>query len=188
MKGVWRGEGSMVGKEKRESGREERRKGGVGTTPESRYRLTGCYQGKRLDVTVLVKFDTEYEKSLLVQSSEASLALVTIQETRDVTRQRLRGTEECKQNVDVIAEECSADRCSKVPCQHGGKCLTSGDSSAVCLCLLGYTGDLCETKVDLQEKPPQFTETRTSISPSSVVELNTTSALANYATEAGSKV
>nr|CAD7568833.1 unnamed protein product [Timema californicum] len=29
------------------------------------------------------------------------------------------------------------------------------------------------------------TETRTSISPSSVVELNTTSALANYATEAG---
>nr|CAD7268377.1 unnamed protein product [Timema shepardi] len=37
------------------------------------------------------------------------------------------------------------------------------------------------------EKPPPVhpTETRTSISPSSVVELNTTSALANYATEAG---
>ena len=48
-----------------------------------------------------------------------------------------------------IAEECSADRCSKVPCQHGGKCLTSGET-AVCLCPLGFTGDLCETRVDLQ--------------------------------------
>ncbi|CAH1394296.1 unnamed protein product [Nezara viridula] len=46
-------------------------------------------------------------------------------------------------------EECIADRCSKVPCQHGGKCLTSGDS-AVCLCPLGFTGDLCETRLDLQ--------------------------------------
>lgn len=46
-------------------------------------------------------------------------------------------------------EECGVDRCSQVPCQHGGKCLTSGDS-AVCLCPLGYQGDLCETKVDLQ--------------------------------------
>nr|CAD7256934.1 unnamed protein product [Timema shepardi] len=45
----------------------------------------------------------------------------------------------------------------------------------------------CEA-VDLRdrEKPPQVhpTEIRTSISPSSAVELNTTSALANYATEA----
>nr|CAD7257700.1 unnamed protein product [Timema shepardi] len=41
--------------------------------------------------------------------------------------------------------------------------------------------------LDLQEKPPPVhpTEIRTSISPSSAVELNTTSALANYATEAG---
>nr|CAD7586942.1 unnamed protein product [Timema genevievae] len=40
---------------------------------------------------------------------------------------------------------------------------------------------------DTQEKPPPVhpTEIRTSISPSSAVELNTTSALANYATEAG---
>nr|CAD7429988.1 unnamed protein product [Timema monikensis] len=40
---------------------------------------------------------------------------------------------------------------------------------------------------DIQEKPPtvHLTEIRTSISPSSAVELNTTSALANYATEAG---
>lgn len=46
-------------------------------------------------------------------------------------------------------EECTADRCSHVPCQHGGKCLTS-DSSAVCLCPLGFSGDLCEIRVDLQ--------------------------------------
>nr|CAD7586396.1 unnamed protein product [Timema genevievae] len=39
----------------------------------------------------------------------------------------------------------------------------------------------------IQEKPPPVhpTEIRTSISPSSAVGLNTTSALANYATEAG---
>ncbi|OXU24789.1 hypothetical protein TSAR_011073, partial [Trichomalopsis sarcophagae] len=43
-----------------------------------------------------------------------------------------------------------ADRCSKVPCSHGGKCLTTGGDTAVCLCPLGYTGDLCETRVDLQ--------------------------------------
>ncbi|KAJ8925428.1 hypothetical protein NQ315_009261, partial [Exocentrus adspersus] len=46
-------------------------------------------------------------------------------------------------------EECTADRCSRVPCQHGGKCLTS-DNSAVCLCPLGFSGDLCEIRVDLQ--------------------------------------
>ncbi|KAK9497576.1 hypothetical protein O3M35_004275 [Rhynocoris fuscipes] len=46
-------------------------------------------------------------------------------------------------------EECVADHCSKVPCQHGGKCLTSGES-AVCLCPLGFTGNLCETRLDLQ--------------------------------------
>ncbi|XP_011498922.1 PREDICTED: pikachurin [Ceratosolen solmsi marchali] len=47
-------------------------------------------------------------------------------------------------------EKCTADRCSKVPCEHGGKCLTTGGDTAVCLCPLGYTGDLCETRVDLQ--------------------------------------
>ncbi|XP_072391898.1 pikachurin-like [Diabrotica undecimpunctata] len=46
-------------------------------------------------------------------------------------------------------EECTADRCSHVPCQHGGKCLTS-DNSAICLCPLGFSGDLCEIRVDLQ--------------------------------------
>nr|CAD7590622.1 unnamed protein product [Timema genevievae] len=48
------------------------------------------------------------------------------------------------------------------------------------------TWDLIPTS-HWQEKPPPVhpTEIRTSISPSSAVELNTTSALANYATEAG---
>ncbi|GJQ82652.1 hypothetical protein Trydic_g19669 [Trypoxylus dichotomus] len=46
-------------------------------------------------------------------------------------------------------EECTADRCSRVPCQHGGKCLTS-ENSAVCLCPLGFSGDLCEIRVDLE--------------------------------------
>uniref|UniRef100_A0ABD2X622 Pikachurin n=1 Tax=Trichogramma kaykai TaxID=54128 RepID=A0ABD2X622_9HYME len=47
-------------------------------------------------------------------------------------------------------DKCVADRCSKVPCSHGGKCLTTSGDTAVCLCPLGYTGDLCETRVDLQ--------------------------------------
>nr|CAD7427917.1 unnamed protein product [Timema monikensis] len=49
-----------------------------------------------------------------------------------------------------------------------------------------YALDDSTTKV----KPPpvHLTEIRTSISPSSAVELNTTSALANYATEAGQEV
>lgn len=51
--------------------------------------------------------------------------------------------------IFVSAEECTADRCSRVPCQHGGKCLTSEDS-AICLCPLGFSGDLCEIRVDLQ--------------------------------------
>lgn len=51
--------------------------------------------------------------------------------------------------MDNVADECVADRCSKVPCRHGGKCLTSGET-AVCLCPLGFTGDLCETRLDLQ--------------------------------------
>lgn len=48
-----------------------------------------------------------------------------------------------------VSEECTADRCSRVPCQHGGKCLTSEDT-AICLCPLGFAGDLCEIRVDLQ--------------------------------------
>ncbi|XP_050524047.1 pikachurin-like [Daktulosphaira vitifoliae] len=46
-------------------------------------------------------------------------------------------------------EECSTDKCTRSPCQHGGKCVTSNKTS-LCLCPLGYTGDLCGTKLDLQ--------------------------------------
>ncbi|ERL92753.1 hypothetical protein D910_10062, partial [Dendroctonus ponderosae] len=56
---------------------------------------------------------------------------------------------EIKQSNNHPIEECTADRCSRVPCQHGGKCLTS-ETSAVCLCPLGFSGDLCEIRVDLQ--------------------------------------
>ncbi|KAK6624756.1 hypothetical protein RUM44_011616 [Polyplax serrata] len=47
------------------------------------------------------------------------------------------------------AVECTSDKCSEVPCQHSGKCFLSGEE-AVCLCPLGFTGDLCQTRVDLQ--------------------------------------
>nr|CAD7596271.1 unnamed protein product [Timema genevievae] len=60
--------------------------------------------------------------------------------------------------------------------------------------ILVYAVDDVETWEEVrrlrdQEKPPPVhpTEIRTSIFPSSVVELNTTSALANYATEVGLK-
>ncbi|EAA09434.5 AGAP005165-PA [Anopheles gambiae str. PEST] len=46
-------------------------------------------------------------------------------------------------------QECITDRCSRYPCQHGGKCLPS-DDGAICLCPLGFGGDLCEMRLDLQ--------------------------------------
>lgn len=48
-----------------------------------------------------------------------------------------------------IAEECVIDRCGHFPCRHGGKCLPS-DQGAICLCPLGFGGDLCEMRLDLQ--------------------------------------
>ncbi|CAD7077010.1 unnamed protein product [Hermetia illucens] len=48
-----------------------------------------------------------------------------------------------------FSEDCTTDKCVKYPCQHGGKCLPS-DQGAVCLCPLGYGGDLCEMRLDLQ--------------------------------------
>nr|CAD7576609.1 unnamed protein product [Timema californicum] len=54
------------------------------------------------------------------------------------------------------------------------------------LVVLSSTAEDGEIEVRISEKPPPVhpTEIRTSISPSSAVELNTTSVLANYATEA----
>lgn len=56
-----------------------------------------------------------------------------------------------KKNISFlsIAEECITDRCGRYPCRHGGKCLPS-DQGAICLCPLGYGGDLCEMRLDLQ--------------------------------------
>lgn len=48
-----------------------------------------------------------------------------------------------------LVEECVADLCSNIPCKHGGKCVTNEDSGT-CLCPLGFIGDLCETRLDLQ--------------------------------------
>lgn len=48
-------------------------------------------------------------------------------------------------------DECTTDRCGRDPCRHGGKCLPS-DQGAICLCPLGYGGDLCEMRLDLQVK------------------------------------
>lgn len=46
-------------------------------------------------------------------------------------------------------QDCSTDKCVHYPCQHGGKCLHS-DQGAVCLCPIGFVGDLCEIRMDLQ--------------------------------------
>ncbi|KAK7086587.1 hypothetical protein SK128_027747 [Halocaridina rubra] len=68
--------------------------------------------------------------------------------------------------------ECVGDVCSEVECQHGGKCVPSvqdGNNSTsftttppplsyfappppapICLCPLGYTGDLCEKQLNLE--------------------------------------
>lgn len=49
----------------------------------------------------------------------------------------------------LLTEDCITDKCFKYPCQHGGKCLPS-DQGAVCLCPIGFVGDLCEIRMDLQ--------------------------------------
>ncbi|KAH8258019.1 hypothetical protein KR038_004423 [Drosophila bunnanda] len=46
-------------------------------------------------------------------------------------------------------QDCSTDKCVRYPCQHGGKCLPS-DQGAICLCPIGFVGDLCEIRMDLQ--------------------------------------
>lgn len=52
-------------------------------------------------------------------------------------------------SLSRITEECIIDRCGRFPCRHGGKCLPS-DQGAICLCPLGFGGDLCEMRLDLQ--------------------------------------
>ncbi|XP_055379574.1 uncharacterized protein DDB_G0283357 [Condylostylus longicornis] len=46
-------------------------------------------------------------------------------------------------------QDCTTDKCVKYPCQHGGECLPT-DDGAVCLCPIGFSGDLCEMRLDLQ--------------------------------------
>ncbi|XP_055921913.1 uncharacterized protein LOC129952956 [Eupeodes corollae] len=46
-------------------------------------------------------------------------------------------------------QDCTTDKCYKYPCQHEGKCLPS-DQGAICLCPMGFVGDLCELRLDLQ--------------------------------------
>ncbi|XP_067633127.1 basement membrane proteoglycan [Eurosta solidaginis] len=46
-------------------------------------------------------------------------------------------------------QDCVTDKCFTYPCQHGGKCLPS-EQGALCLCPIGFVGDLCEIRMDLQ--------------------------------------
>lgn len=47
----------------------------------------------------------------------------------------------------VSTDECTIDSCLHVKCLHGGKCQSG---SSMCLCPLGYNGNLCEKKIDLK--------------------------------------
>ncbi|XP_059473292.1 pikachurin [Neocloeon triangulifer] len=66
---------------------------------------------------------------------------------------------DASQGFDI--EECSSDACSRLTCQHGGKCVSTGEIIATsslgatavdasCLCPLGYTGTYCEQRLELQ--------------------------------------
>ncbi|XP_076343695.1 pikachurin-like isoform X2 [Tachypleus tridentatus] len=51
------------------------------------------------------------------------------------------------EGVDV--GECSADKCRKVTCLNGGQCVAAWPNNPICVCPLGYSGDLCERAVEL---------------------------------------
>ena len=65
-----------------------------------------------------------------------------------------------------LSGECLGDACSDVQCLHGGKCVSGGAPEAttpstvgaeaaegavpMCLCPLGYSGQMCETQINLE--------------------------------------
>ncbi|KAK3917428.1 Pikachurin [Frankliniella fusca] len=66
-------------------------------------------------------------------------------------------SEDAMQGFDV--EECGAgaDRCSSAPCLHGGTCVSEAAAGpAVCLCPLGWAGERCDSRVDLDVLVPSF--------------------------------
>nr|CAD7575129.1 unnamed protein product [Timema californicum] len=79
----------------------------------------------------------------------------------------------CNCQAGYIGTTCDQKQrpCADNPCEGRGECVDKTDNTFLCRCHAWW------------EVHP--TEIRTSISPSSAVELNTSSALANYAMEAG---
>nr|CAD7200509.1 unnamed protein product [Timema douglasi] len=101
------------------------------------------------------------------------------QQSKDIARKvRQEVKEEHKRQLKLLEEQMLARQNKK----QAKKLLALQQKYHECLQEVG-TG---HTLAASQEKPPPVhpTEIRTSIFPSSAVELNTTSALANYATEA----
>lgn len=60
---------------------------------------------------------------------------------------------ELQKEGDIIdgldVEECNIDGCSQITCLNGGKCVTTTPEEGVCVCALGYTGDICETAIEV---------------------------------------
>ncbi|XP_071147127.1 pikachurin-like [Mytilus edulis] len=45
--------------------------------------------------------------------------------------------------------ECSSEECLGVTCQNGGLCTATSADKHVCLCLLGWTGELCQQRIEI---------------------------------------
>nr|CAD7258792.1 unnamed protein product [Timema shepardi] len=82
-----------------------------------------------------------------------------------------------KHSVEILSQEQGLQCCKKLPTKSWRK-----DEYVAWITKHDIKFDPPEMKMELMIHP---TEIRTSISPSSAVELNTTSALANYTTDAG---